>query len=123
MGCQRDIAAKIIAKKADYILALKGNQGTLCEDVTLFINEQKTKGFTDTTITTHRTLDADHGRIETRVYTAIHHVAWLQARHKWPGLKGLLMVTSQRDIGARTECETRLYITSLSLEASLSQGQ
>lgn len=120
MGCQRDIAAKIIAKKADYILALKGNQGTLCEDVTLFINEQKTKGFADTAITTHKTVDADHGRIETRVYTAIHDVAWLQARHKWPGLKGLLMVESQRDTGTRTEHETRLYITSLSLEAKLS---
>jgi predicted transposase YbfD/YdcC len=120
MGCQRDIAAKIIAKKADYILALKGNQAALCEDVELFMNEQKDRGFADTAISTHETVDAGHGRIETRRYTAIHDVAWLQARHKWPGLKGLLMVTSQRDIGARTERETRIYITSLSLEAKLS---
>ena len=41
MGCQRDIAAKILEKKADYILALKGNQGTLCEDVEVFVAEQK----------------------------------------------------------------------------------
>ncbi len=119
-GCQRDIATKIIAKKADYILALKGNQTTLHADVELFINEQKTKAFADTTISTHETVDADHGRVETRKYTAIHDVAWLQERHKWPGLKGLLMVTSQRGTGARTERETRLYITSLSLEAKLS---
>ena len=120
MGCQRDIAARIIAKKADYILALKGNQGTLCEDVKLFATEQKTKGFADTTISTHQTVDADHGRIETRKYTAIHDLGWLQARHKWPGLKGVLMVESQREFGEKVERETRFYITSLTLEAKLS---
>ena len=54
MGCQRDIAQKIIDKKADYVLALKGNQGTLREDVELFVAEQKAKDFKDTTISRHR---------------------------------------------------------------------
>ncbi len=45
IGCQRDIAQQIIDKKADYILALKGNQGTLREDVELFANEQKARAF------------------------------------------------------------------------------
>src|SRR5438128_10722987 len=84
MGCQRDIATKIIEKKADYIVALKGNQGTLREDVAVFIDEQKALKYRDTTISTHETVDADHGRIETRNYTVIHDVAWLQARHQWP---------------------------------------
>jgi len=84
MGCQRDIAAKIIEKKADYILALKGNQGTLREDVEVFVDEQKALKYKDTTISTHETVDADHGRIETRNYTVIHNVDWLQARHQWP---------------------------------------
>ena len=57
MGCQRDIAQKIIDKKADYILALKGNQGTLREDVELFADEQKATGFSDTTISTQETTD------------------------------------------------------------------
>jgi len=87
MGCQRDIAAKIIEKKADYILALKGNQGTLREDVEIFVDEQKALQYKDTTISTHETVDADHGRIETRNYTVIHDVDWLQARHEWPSLK------------------------------------
>jgi predicted transposase YbfD/YdcC len=69
MGCQRDIARKVLDKKADYILALKGNQGTLREDVELFAAEQKANGFKDTKITKHETVDADHGRIETRTYT------------------------------------------------------
>jgi predicted transposase YbfD/YdcC len=88
MGCQRNVAAKIIEKKADYILALKGNQGTLREDVEVFVDEQKALKFKDTTISTHETLDADHGRIETRNYTVIHDVGWLQARHQWPGPRG-----------------------------------
>jgi predicted transposase YbfD/YdcC len=119
MGCQRDIAQKVLDKKADYVLALKGNQGSLREDVELFAAEQKENGFKDTKITQDKTVDADHGRIETRTYTVIHDVAWLQERHKWPGLQGVVMVESQREIpgpgpGTNTiERETRFYITSL----------
>src|SRR5437764_7051079 len=113
MGCQRDIAAKILDKKADYVLALKGNQGTLCEDVEVFAAEQKAKDFQDTKISRHETVDGDHGRIETRTYTAIHDVAWLQERHDWPGLRGVVMVESTREIGDKIERETRFYITSL----------
>ena len=54
MGCQREIAQKIIDKKADYVLALKGNQGSLREDVEVFVAEQKAKDFKDTTISRDR---------------------------------------------------------------------
>ena len=86
MGCQRAIAQKIKDKKADYIIALKGNQGTLHEDVKLFAAEQKARDFKDATVTRHETLDGEHGRIETREYTVIHDVLWLKERHDWPGL-------------------------------------
>ena len=117
MGCQRDIAQKILDKKADYILALKGNQGTLREDVELFASEQKANGFKDTKVSRHETVDGDHGRIETRTITAIHDVAWLQERHDWPGLRGIVMIESTREIGEKIERETRFYITSLVLLA------
>src|ERR1700732_517121 len=117
MGCQRGIAQKIVDKKADYVLALKGNQGTLREDVELFAAEQKANGFKDTKISQSQTVDADHGRIETRTYTVFHDVAWLQARHDWPGLKSVVMVESSREIGDKIERETRFYITSLVLLA------
>ena len=117
MGCQRDIAQKILDKKADYVLALKGNQGTLREDVEVFAAEQKANGFKDTKVSRHETIDGDHGRIETRTYTAIHDVAWLQERHDWPGLRGVVMVESTREIGDKIERETRFYITSLVLLA------
>jgi predicted transposase YbfD/YdcC len=119
MGCQRGIAQKIVDSKADYVLALKGNQGTLREDVELFAAEQKANGFKDTKISQSQTVDADHGRIETRIYTVFHDVAWLQERHDWPELKGIVMVESKREIpGATPEAdkmqqETRFYITSL----------
>ena len=113
MGCQRDIAQKIIDKKADYVLALKGNQGTLREDVEVFAAEQKANGFKDTEISRHQTVDGDHGRIETRTYTAFHTIEWLKERHNWPSLNGVVMVESRREIGDKIEEETRFYITSL----------
>ncbi len=119
MGCQREIAQKIIDKEADYVLALKGNQGTLREDVELFAAEQKDKNFKDTEISRHETVGGDHGRIETRTYTVLHDVGWLQERHNWPGLKGVVMVESTREIGDKIEQETRFYITSLVLTAAL----
>jgi len=112
IGCQREIARKIIDKKADYILALKGNQGTLRADVELFANEQKTGGFPDTAVSVDETIDGDHGRIETRRVTVVHDVAWLQERHGWPSLAGVVIVESAREIGKRTERETRFYLTS-----------
>jgi predicted transposase YbfD/YdcC len=112
MGCQREIAAKIIDKKADYVLALKGNQGTLREDVELFANEQKSRNFKDVMVSQDNTIDADHGRIETRRITVFHNLDWLQERHNWPGLKGVIMVESKREIDGKVEHETRFYITS-----------
>jgi predicted transposase YbfD/YdcC len=119
MGCQRGIAQKIIDKKADYVLALKGNQGSLQDDVELFVAEQKAKDFADTKVSSSKTTDGDHGRIETRVTTVLHDVGWLQNCHGWPGLKSVVVIDSSREINGRNERETRLYITSLAFPASL----
>lgn len=119
MGCQRAIAAKIREKKADYLLALKGNQGTLRQDVDVLVSEQKAVGFKDSVVSRDNTVDGDHGRIETRNVTVIHDVDWLKQRHDWPDLNAVVVVESQREIGDRIERETRLYITSLVLTANL----
>jgi predicted transposase YbfD/YdcC len=111
MGTQKGIAAKIVAKKADYVLAPKGNQGTLQEDAALF--------FADPVLTAdfpcHEETDSGHGRIEERsVRTA--NAAWLVERHpEWKGLASIVSVTVRRTIkktGA-TSTETRLFISSL----------
>lgn len=118
MGCQRGIATQIIDKKADYMLALKGNQGTLRDDVELFANDQKAKNFKGSKVSHDEAVDGDHGRIVTRCTTVFHDIGWLQERHDWPGLKAVVMVESERQINNRTEQETRFYITSSTAPAS-----
>jgi predicted transposase YbfD/YdcC len=119
MGCQKEIASKIVERKADYVLALKGNQGTLREDVELFFNEQAAAAFKDVAVSRHKTLEKSHGRIETRVYTAIDQIDWLKERHDWTGLCSIVMVESTREhVGLdKTEIETRFYISSLAADA------
>ncbi len=117
MGCQRDITQTVIDKKADYVLALKGNQGSLRDDVELFVSEQQARGFADTRISQDTTVDGDHGRIETRTTTVVHDVRWLQERHDWPGLKAVVIVESSREISGKIEQETRYYLTSLAMLA------
>ena len=119
MGCQREIARAILDKKADYVLALKGNQGSLREDVEVFAAEQQAKGFADAEVSQETTIDGDHGRIETRTTTVIHDVGWLQQRHHWPGLQAVVVVDSSREINGKTERETRFYLTSLVMIAAL----
>lgn len=116
MGCQREIAQTILDKRADYILALKGNQGSLRDDVDLFVAEQRARDFKDTIVSRDTTVDGDHGRIETRTTTVIHKLDWLD-HHRWPGLKSIIVVDSRREIDGRIQTETRLYITSLVLLA------
>lgn len=117
MGCQRDIAQAILDKKADYVLALKGNQGTLREDVEYFAKTEQERGFVGIHISQNQQVDGDHGRIETRTTTVIHDVQWLQKRHNWPGLQSLAMVQSVRELPNKIEQETRFYISSLALPA------
>ena len=114
MGCQRAIAQKIIEKQADYVFGLKGNRGSLRDDVDLFIAERKAKDFADTTISRAETIDADNGgRIETRTTTVVHDVDWLRKRHGWPGLNAIAMVESTRETKGMIETDTRIFITSL----------
>jgi predicted transposase YbfD/YdcC len=121
MGCQRDIAEKIISKKANYVLALKGNQGTLRADIELFFQEQKKRDFADTKVDVHTTNDKDHGRLETRRVTVCSDIEWLQRIHQWPGLKSIIMV-EYTSSGAASRNETRYYIASCIAKAPAMAG-
>jgi predicted transposase YbfD/YdcC len=101
MGCQRDMARKIVDKKADYILALKGNQGSLRADAELFADEQIARGFADTAVSRAQTVDGEHGRIEPRTLTVMHDLDWLRQRHDWLGLTALAIVESVRESPGR----------------------
>ena len=117
MGCQKEIAAKIVEKEADYVLALKGNQGTLRDDVEEFFTEQKASKYADCRPSRHETLEKSHGRIETRTVTVVGGIDWLKERHAWVGLASIVMVESCREIAGKSESESRYYITSLPASA------
>ena len=110
LNCQRAIAEQIVDQGGDYVLALKGNQGTLHEDVSLYLDDpgcQKTD--------TARTVDADNGRIETRTATVSTDIDWLQEQHNWPGLTAIGKVLRVRETAAKTTTETAYYLLSAAL--------
>ena len=111
LNCQRAIAQQIVDQGGDYCLALKGNQGTLHDDVRTFLDDP----LTTTTTTAKPTVDGDHGRIETRTATISTDLDWLQADHQWPGLKALGKVVRSRETPARTTTETAYYLLSSAL--------
>jgi predicted transposase YbfD/YdcC len=117
MGCHREIAAKIIEKEADYVLALKGNQSTLRDDVALLFAEQKAQQYKDIDVNTLETVEKSHGRIETRIVTATADIDWLEKAHKWPGLESIVMIESRRETAEKCEREFRFYISSLPADA------
>jgi len=100
------------------VLALKGHQGSLRQDVELFATEQQATGFADTKVSQDKTVDGDHGRVETRITTVVHDVEWLRQRHNRPGLKAVVMVESSREISGKTERGTRFHTTSLVMVAA-----
>jgi len=113
MGCQKGIAKRIIGKGADYVLALKGNQGALSEQVQSYFQQAKESGFGDISYDSHSTLDGDHGRIETREYTTISDIGWLQGKENWKALKTIAMVESERDVNGVVSKDARYYISSM----------
>ncbi len=112
MGCQRDICQKIIDEEGDYVISLKGNQGTLHKDVALFF---ESKEF----VPTHEweEYDKGHGRIEHRRCLVTDDLKWLQDMHEWPGLRSVGVVHSSRDIKGAVSNEKRYYISSLPANA------
>jgi predicted transposase YbfD/YdcC len=112
LNCQRDIARQIVDQGGDYALALKGNQGTLHDDVRTFLDDPATVA-----ITVHTTFDGDHGRIETRTATISPSIDWLQEHHHWPGLEAIGKIVRTRETGVKTTTETAYYLISTPLSA------
>jgi predicted transposase YbfD/YdcC len=112
MGCQRSIAEKIVAKKADYILAVKQNQGHLLAEI-------KDSFQTLATDAVAEEIDCGHGRVEQRRCSVIADLSLLENASEWVSLKGLVRIESERYHKAtgKAERETRYYITSLKPDA------
>jgi len=113
MHCQKATAQTILDRGGNYVLALKGNQPALYEDVRLWLDDPATAP--DDVC---QTVDGDHGRIETRHAMVAHDVAWLAERHGFPGLAALAKVTATREIDGKATTASRYYLLSTKLGAA-----
>jgi predicted transposase YbfD/YdcC len=118
MGCQTEITAKIVEKEADYVLAVKGNQGNLHDDLVQYFDWALEEPFHQTVYSQDETTDGGHGRIEVRRTYATDDIEWLRKKAEWKGLQAIAMVESERTVvGERTSVERRYYISSLAAAA------
>jgi len=113
MGCQKDIAKTMTEQGAEYVVALKDNHPTLCEAVTVFLNNARATGCAAIAHAYHETVDGDHGRIETRRYWITSEIEWRGAKASWSNVPSVGMVEARREVGDTVQVETRYFLTSL----------
>ena len=122
MGCQREIAAKIVTREADYVLALKDNHPTLRELVAFQFVRARETGFTGIAHSAHETVEKDHGRLEVRRCWATDDPAvlrWLDPNRAWTGLRSVALVEAERHLHGTVERESRYYLSSLPGDAAV----
>ena len=109
MGCQKNVAKEIVEADADYVLALKGNAGLVCEEVKDFFEDALRRG----ELAVHEEHDKGHGRLERRRYWQSEDISWLADLPLWEGLRSVAMVESERRKGECLKVERRYYLSSL----------
>ena len=115
MGCQTEIAKKVVDRGGEYALALKGNQGNLHEDVELLFNDLEKSQYKNFSFDYEKTVDKNHGRIEIRECWTISDsevLCHLRGFNHWERLKTVSRIRAERRIGEETSVEDRYYITS-----------
>lgn len=115
MGAQKEIAKQVVDDDGDYVLALKGNQGTLAKEVQETFTLAQTEQFTQIHHQFYQTVNKGHGRLEIRKYWIIddpEYMAYLNPKGAWKGLRSIGMVQSERRIGEQVTQETRYYLLS-----------
>lgn len=113
MGAQRSICQQIIDQGGDYQISLKGNQGTLFDDIKRLLTDPAVQA----DLLCSEENDKGHGRIEQRRAYVTDQIDWLQEQHQWPGLTSIGMVVSKVQKGDKKSEEERFYITSLPANA------
>ena len=113
MGCQKEIAQKVRDRGGQYVLAVKANQGTLQEDIRLFLDEAVAQDFRGIEHDAYEQTEKGHGRLETRKCWTTSQIDWLRQRHDWPGLQSIAVVEGRRQIGTQVSTERRYFISSL----------
>jgi predicted transposase YbfD/YdcC len=119
LGCQKELAEKIITHGGDYVLQVKGNQKNLHEALQELFEQGRHAGFGSLDVQYLEQVEKDHGRLETRRYTWINDVSWMDKpmRQAWKGLGGVGMIESIREIGEKTSMEVHYAIGSLGVQS------
>jgi len=118
MGCQREIARQLTDEKADYLLALKGNQPTLHADVKAFFADAEAHAFEAMDVSQYETEHIAHGRKERRRCIVSEDVSWLTQYEKWAGLRTIACVSYCRDVYSDAAFEQRYYLSSRAMSAA-----
>lgn len=126
LGCQKEIAKEIIDADADYVLALKGNQGQCHAEIKAFLDDAVSRHAATAPVrknrvplAQHQTVEKDHGRLETRRYWQSGELRWFADREQWAGLRSVGVVESVRQVGeAGPTVERRYYLSSLPVDAA-----
>ncbi len=114
MGCQKEIARKIIDHGGDYIFSLKGNQSTMYDEVAWWLDQAIAGSLRDVSLDYDQQIDKNHGRLETRLVWCTERIEWFADRDQWAGLSSLIAVDGQRRwADGRIEQERRYFISSL----------
>jgi predicted transposase YbfD/YdcC len=117
MGCQRAIAHQIVERRADYVLALKGNQPTVRHAVEHFFVTGAEADAHRTTCDYYEPSERGHGWVETRCHWITEESAAVLGSVAWPGLQSIGMVEATRTLAGATTVEQRFYLTSLKPDA------
>jgi len=117
MGCQKKITQKITEGEADYVIAVKGNQKTLYEDIKYFFNESEKQNFKSVNFDYYEEVGKAHGRIETRRYWLTNHLECLSKPEKWFGLESIGMAENETLRNGKVTIERRYFISSLLTDA------
>ena len=114
MGCQKKIAQTIVNKEADYVLAIKGNQGHLSSAIKDLFGIAHAEKFNNLSYHITETVEKGHGRVEQRRFWQTGELTSIEdLTSKWPNLKSIGMVESERHVGDKVTKECRYFISSL----------
>jgi predicted transposase YbfD/YdcC len=114
LHCQKHIAKEIVEADADYVLALKGNQGRAYEEIKSFLDDAVSRG--EPSLAFQETTDKGHGRLEVRRYWQSDRLAWFADRSEWEGLRSVGLVESVRESHGQRSVERRYYLSSLPVD-------
>lgn len=115
MGCQKEIAKKIVEKDGHYCFAVKENKKNFYVDIKDYFNFVLNDNFENKNLVTYSTTDKDHGRIERREHYIVYDIDWLYGKENWQNLSMIGMTRNYREINGEVSIQEKYYISDLKL--------